>query len=85
MNIGRNVAKVENAAKSPNIGRLAGLLCAVSIAWVGIWMPCNVLAWPRRLWRFPGVWDEIIPLCFLIVVSLGLLIRLCVNFGRNQP
>ena len=76
MNAGRNVAKVEIRAKSRNLGRLQGLLCAGSIAWVGIWMPCKVLTWLWQLWPLVGVWEEIIPMCFLIALSVGLLIRL---------
>ena len=74
-----NGAKVESATKLPNFGRLPGLLCAVSIAWVGIWMPCNVLVWLLQLWRMVGVWEEIIPLCFLVILSVGLLIGLIRN------
>jgi hypothetical protein len=51
-------------------------MCALSIAWVGIWMPCEVLTWLLRLWPLVRVWEEIIPLCFLVMVSVGLLIRL---------
>jgi hypothetical protein len=56
--------------------RFRGFMCALSIAWVGIWMPCKVLTWLWRLWPLVGVWEEIIPLCFLVMVSVGLLIRL---------
>ena len=76
MNADRDVAEVEIAAKSRNFGRLPGLLCAGSIAWVGIWMPCKVLTWLWQLWPLVGVWEEIIPMCFLIALSVGLLIRL---------
>ena len=80
----RNFAKVEIAAKSGNFGRLQGLLCAGSIAWVGVWMPCKVLTWLWRLWPLVGVSEEILPLCFLIALSLGLLIRLGENLVTQR-
>jgi hypothetical protein len=58
------------------VNRFLEFMCAVSVAWVGIWMPCKVLTWLWRLWPLVGVWEEIISLCFLVALSVGLLIRL---------
>jgi len=56
--------------------RFLGLMYALSIGWVGVWMPCKVLGSLWRFCSFAGFWNEIIPLCFLIALSVGLLIRL---------
>jgi ABC-type dipeptide/oligopeptide/nickel transport system permease component len=56
--------------------RFLTLLYAFSIGWVGIWMPCKALASLWGFWSFAGFWNEIIPLCFLAALSLGLLVRL---------
>ncbi len=76
MNAGRDGGKVQNATELRDRRRLAVLLYVVSIGWVGIWMPCKVLAWLWSLRPLVGAWEEIIPLCFLITISVGMLIRL---------
>jgi hypothetical protein len=58
------------------IDRFLQLMCAVSIAWVGIWMPCKDLAWLWSLWPMASIREEIIPLCFLVALSVGLLFGL---------
>jgi hypothetical protein len=37
------------------------------------------LAWLLELWRMAVVWEEIMPLCFLVILSIGLLIGLIRN------
>ena len=80
----RNFAKVEIAAKSPDFGRLQGLLCAVSIAWVGIWMPCKFLTWLWQLWLLVGVWDEIMPMGFPAALSAGILTGFFQNWSKER-
>ena len=56
--------------------RIRDLMGAFSVAWVGIGMPFNVLALLWQLRRMPSVWEEIIPLCFLIGLSLWLVVKI---------
>ena len=58
------------------VNRFLGLLYALSIGWVGVWMPCRVLASLWGFWSFAGFHDEFISLSFLIGLSLGELLRL---------
>jgi hypothetical protein len=55
--------------------RIRGLMCAASVAWVGIGMPFKVMALLWQLRRMPSVWEEIIPLCFLIALSVRLVVE----------
>ena len=73
---GVDAVNLEHSILNMTANRFLGLLYASSIGWVGIWMPCKVLAWLWRLWPVAGIWEEIIPLCFLIALSVGLLINL---------
>jgi len=64
--------------------RFLNLLYAFSIGWVGVWMPIKVLASLWHFLSFAGFWDEIIPLSFLIALSVGLLIGLFRNCLKDR-
>jgi hypothetical protein len=51
--------------------RFIGLMCALAIGWVGVWMPCKVLASLWRFCSFAGFWEEIIPSAFWSRFRLG--------------
>jgi hypothetical protein len=55
--------------------RVREMTCVVTIAWVGIVMPVKVLVFLWQLRQIPSTWQEIIPLCFLIAMSVGLVVE----------
>jgi hypothetical protein len=58
------------------MNRVLSVMYGLSIGWIGIVLPLKVLASLWRFWSFPGFWDEIIALCFLVALSVGLLVGL---------
>lgn len=73
---GIDAINLQHSVLNMTMNRFLRLVYAFSIGWVGIWMPCKVLASLWRFCSFTGFWDEIIPLCFLVALSVGLLVRL---------